>query len=67
MLQGDANTQFFHQFVNGRRRKKTIAFLDSDPGEIRGQQEITRHIVEYYKNLFGQNTPCFMQLGGFLA
>jgi hypothetical protein len=40
-LQGDANTHFFHYYMNGRRRKKTIAFLDSEQGEIRGQKEIT--------------------------
>lgn len=26
ILKGDANTQFFHQFANGRRRKNTISF-----------------------------------------
>jgi hypothetical protein len=63
-LQGDANTQFFHQFVNGRRRrrKKTIAFLDSDHGEIRGQNVISSHIVDFYKGLFGQNESCNMTL-----
>jgi hypothetical protein len=34
---GDANTHFFHQYANGRRRKNTIAVLDFDFGEIRGQ------------------------------
>jgi hypothetical protein len=63
VLQGDANTHFSHQYVNGRRRKKTIAFLDSEQGEIRGQKEITAHIVSYYKSLFGHNEPCTLQLG----
>jgi hypothetical protein len=63
VLQGDANTHFYHQYVNGRRRKQTIAFLDSEQGEIRGQKEITGHIVEYYKEPFGHNDPCSMQLG----
>jgi len=39
---------FFHQFMNGRRRKKTIAFLDSDEGEVTSHKEITNHIVNYY-------------------
>lgn len=63
VMQGDANTHFFHQYVNGRRRKHTIAFLESDSGEIRGQKEITKHIVDYYKSLFGHNDHCSMHLG----
>lgn len=27
------------------------------------QRDITNHIVEYYKNLFGHNSPCSMHLG----
>lgn len=26
VLQGDANSHYFHQITNGRRMKKTIAF-----------------------------------------
>lgn len=63
ILQGDANTQFFHQFVSGRRRKRCIAMLESESGEIRGQRDISNHIVEYYKQLFGQSDPCSMTLG----
>lgn len=48
VLQGDANTHFFHQYANGRRRKNTIALLESDSGEIRGQQNLTKHIVDFY-------------------
>ena len=62
-MQGDANTHFFHQYMKGRRRKKTTPFLYSDEGEIRGQKEITNHIVGYYKQLFGHNNPYSMQLG----
>jgi len=58
VLEGDANTNFFHQFANGRRRKNTIASLDSDQGEIRGQKEITDHIVQYYKKMFANSQPC---------
>jgi hypothetical protein len=62
ILQGDANSNFFHQFVSGRRRKNTIAILESDVGEVRGQNDITRHIVDFYKRLFGPNEPCSMSL-----
>lgn len=62
ILHGDANTQFFHQFVNGRRRKKTITLLESEGGKIRGQNAISSHIVDFYKGLFGRNDPCAMSL-----
>lgn len=61
-MQGDANTQFFHQFINGRRKKKTIAYLENGGEEIRGQTAISAHIVDYYKDLFGHNEPCNMHL-----
>jgi len=54
---------FFHQFSNGRRRKKTIIVLDSESGDIRGHENITNHIVDYYKHLFGHNDPCYLRLG----
>ena len=53
---------FFHQFANGRRRKNTISFLNSDSREIRGQKEITDHIVGFYKNLFGPSVDCSISL-----
>jgi hypothetical protein len=62
ILHGDANTQFFHQFVNGRRRKKTIIFLENGSEEFRGQNAISAHIVDFYKELFGHNEPCSMFL-----
>jgi len=63
LLEGDANTHFFHQFANGRRRKNMISFLESDSGDIRGQKDITDHIVSFYKILFGPNDHCFINMG----
>jgi hypothetical protein len=62
VLLGDSNSHFYHQFTNGRRRKNIISFLESDQGEVRGQKEITAHIVAYYKSLFGVSDPCFLSL-----
>lgn len=61
-MHGDANTHFFHQFANGRRRKNTIARLEDESGEIRGQKGLTEHIMHFYKQLFGHNEPCSIQL-----
>lgn len=62
VLHGDTNTHFFHQYSNGRRRTNTIAMLESDSGEIRGQKEMTDHIVQFYKQLFGHNDACLLRL-----
>jgi mannosylglycoprotein endo-beta-mannosidase len=37
LLQGDANTAYFHAIANGRRRKCEIWALMSNEGEILGQ------------------------------
>ena len=63
ILKGDANTKFFHQFANGRRRKNNIAYLESDNGEVRGQKGITDHVIDYYKRLFGHSDACSLKLG----
>lgn len=54
ILEGDANTGFFHSMANGRKRKCTIFSLESDHGEIRGESEIKDHVENYYKKLFGR-------------
>jgi hypothetical protein len=53
ILRGDANTSFFHSVVNGRRRKTKICSLEAEGGLISNQQELSAHIVKFYKNLFG--------------
>lgn len=63
VLQGDTNSHFYHQFASGRRRKNTISVLSTEDGEVRGQQEITTHIVDFYKKLFGPSETCNMSLG----
>lgn len=55
--QGDSNSEFFHRYANGRKQKSTIISLESDQGEVKGQENIVTHIVSFYKNLFGPNPP----------
>ena len=62
ILEGDANTQFFHQHANGRRRKNTIIALDTDLGKVQSQDDIMRHVTDFYKNLFGSKPTCNMRL-----
>ena len=55
VLEGDANTQFFHQQANGRRRRNTIVSLDTNFGEVRNQEDIMTHVTNFYKVLFGSS------------
>jgi len=63
ILKGDANTHFFHQYANGRRRKCTISYLEADGEEFRGQQRIIQHVVSFYKELFGHSKVSSLKLG----
>jgi hypothetical protein len=53
VLMGDANTKKFHTSANGRRRKKMMCSLETDDGVLTEQVDISKHIVEFYKGLFG--------------
>lgn len=53
LVSGDSNTRFFHQFANGRRRKGTIIQMETDQGMITEQDAIMKHVVHFYKELFG--------------
>ena len=61
-VKGDSNSRFFHLYANGRRRKNTIAYLETDKGVCMDQKALIAHIVNFYKILFGPNTPCNMKL-----
>jgi hypothetical protein len=52
-LKGDACTDFFHAFANGRRRKCLIPRLLTETGEVSEQQELVDHIYGFYKGLMG--------------
>ena len=49
VLEGDANTQFFHQLANSRHRKNTIVSLETDLGEVSRQEDIMLHVTGFYK------------------
>jgi hypothetical protein len=53
ILEGDANTRYFHSVANGRHRKKLIHSLVQDEGTIEGQENLKSYITNYYKGLFG--------------
>ena len=49
VVQGDANTQFFHLIANGKHRKKRIFQLEQDEGTILGQDNLKTYITDYYR------------------
>lgn len=53
LLEGDANTSFFHGVANGRKRKSLIRALEEDGRIIEEPAELKAHIYQFYKNLFG--------------
>jgi hypothetical protein len=53
ILEGDANTRYFHSVANGRQRKKLIHSLVQDEGIIEGHENLKSFITNYYKCLFG--------------
>jgi mannosylglycoprotein endo-beta-mannosidase len=53
LLEGDANTRFFHLVANGKHRKQRIFKLENDQGVVVGDDCLKSHITNYYKNLFG--------------
>jgi hypothetical protein len=55
ILEGDANAHYFLSCANSRRRKTRICSLETDHGMIVDQKEISNHIVDYYKLLFGSS------------
>jgi exonuclease III len=53
LLEGDANTRFFHLVANGKHRNQHIYKLEDDQGVVVGDNRLKSHITTYYKNLFG--------------
>jgi hypothetical protein len=53
LLQEDANTGYFHNKANGRKKKCTIFSLEDEDKIVTGEQALRAHIEEYYKKLFG--------------
>mgnify|MGYP007071359783 CR=1 FL=1 len=54
IIEGDGNTRYYHAKVNGRRRINTIISLEEEEGVIEGDDELTKYITNFYKELFGQ-------------
>lgn len=63
ILKGDSNTKYFQLIANGRRRKSYIKSLVDGDRSITEQGELEKHIVRYYKDLFGASRNMGVYLG----
>jgi hypothetical protein len=54
LLEGDANTKYFHHLANGRHRKTRMFQLQDGENVISGDDDLNKHITTYYKGLFGR-------------
>jgi mannosylglycoprotein endo-beta-mannosidase len=53
LLEGDANTKYYHLLANGRHWKTRIFQLEDGDNLISGDAQLNKHITSYYKNMFG--------------
>ena len=67
LLEGDANTKYFHLLANGRHRKIRIFQLEDGDTIIDGDAQLKQHIINYYKNLFGPPDNSNMKLDEHLV
>lgn len=51
--EGDGNTKFFHRIASHRKRKNTISALEIEGQISNNIPEISNHISQYYKEIFG--------------
>lgn len=56
LLKGDNNTEYFHIIINGKKRKNTIFCLQRENGNIEGDEQMSDHATQYYKNLFSPSS-----------
>jgi hypothetical protein len=54
LLQGDNNTEYFHRFANGKKRKNMIFQIERGDEILHSEKEILAHASDYYRNLFGR-------------
>ena len=62
LLEGDANTNFFHLLANGKHRKTRIFQLEDGERIICGDAQLKSFITMLYKHLFGPSVETNVSL-----
>jgi hypothetical protein len=47
MLEGDANTKYFHLVVNGKHRKNSYFHLEQEEAIVYGDAELKKYTTKY--------------------
>ena len=65
LLFGDMNTKYFQLIANGKHRKTRIFQLEDDGKIIKGDEQLKKYIIDYYRGLFGPSdiSPLTMDEG----
>jgi hypothetical protein len=61
-LEGDRNTKFFHRIAKIKSTTKNITTLQDGEHVLTDQNQISDHVVNFYKNLFSTNIVLQEQL-----
>jgi mannosylglycoprotein endo-beta-mannosidase len=62
LLEGDANTKYYHLLANGRHRKPRIFQAEDDDNILTGDAQLKEHITSYYKTIFGPSEDSLLSL-----
>jgi hypothetical protein len=62
LLEGDANTKYYHLLANDKHRKTRIFQLEDGNIIISGDAQLKGYITGYYKNLFGPSEEPLIDL-----
>ena len=59
--------KYFHNLANGRKRKSTVLFLESDGVVIEGDDNLLKHATNYYSDLFGSTDEHNIHISHFVG
>lgn len=62
LLEGGSNSNYFHKYANGRKRKMRVSMLEVDGHEVVDPTCLKNHITKYYEQLFGKAVTANMHL-----
>jgi hypothetical protein len=62
LLEGDANTKYYHLLANGRHRKTRIFQAEDGDSILTSDAQLKEHITSYYKNMFGPSEDSLLSL-----
>jgi len=62
LLEGDANTKYFHFVANGKHMKNSYVSIRIGRGYSKCDDELKKYITRYYKSPFGSHEPSYVTM-----